>query len=165
MAKGWLDGIIESITGPLGVHTRPEGSAPPIQTSIQPMDDYFVLVARKPRKNDPSTAQIAQRQKYSDCDCLWKHRDKEQAAAWKVYIDTERKEERKGKDYYRPFMSDCLRFDLSAYLTGYLFAEWQLISVTNTSENLCITIKMGSSLDHNEPDFSADPSAGATLII
>lgn len=145
-----------TVAGTVGGHTSPRQPTKGLTLSFVPGEEYVILRAGSHRKLTPSEAQLAQRQKYQDCDCLWKARDPEQVAAWRNYIDATGRRQKTKLDYYRLFMSDCLQFNLVDYLEPYLFAEWQLISIEKSPEYWRVTVKCGSSIEDMEPVTETD---------
>lgn len=165
MAKATISGIITTVEGPAGSHVRPDAKTMGVQLSFSTGTGGAILTARKPRKNNPSSAQSLQRLAYSDCDCLWKLRDPQQVQAWTDYVTRAQRVQREGLDPYRLFMSDCLKFDLREYLERHLFAVWRLVNLARLPTAHRITIRMGSILDNIEPPATWEPwLPGARLI-
>lgn len=165
MAKGTINPVLWTVEGPAGAHTTPGAKVAGISLSFGSGWSFVTLRSRKPRKNEPSDAQKQQRTNYSDCDCLWKFRDRQQALAWTAYVKDSGLKKRLGLDEYRIFMKSCLDWDFVDYFEKYLFARWELVSVAEADGVLTICLRVGSSLDDTLTEQELSPFAyGARLI-
>lgn len=157
MAKGTLSPIIAGISGATGSHTSPIARTKACTISFAAEDGAVVLRSHRRTHPAPSATQSARRLSYSECDCLWKRRERNQADAWKIYIDSNGRRQSTGLDYYRLFMSDCLNWNLVAYLETHLMAIWQLIESSKDESTWHILVKCASTLDFDEPAIERDP--------
>jgi hypothetical protein len=165
MAKGTLGPALVNVSGPFGAQTRPEAKRNAQKVSIAEGNQCAVIKSRSNSKKPPSAAQKKQREKYSDCDCLWKNRDTAQKAQWEAYIGVGGLTAKPVTDSYRVFMSHCLKWDLVEYFRDYLFAEWEVLDVQFTPNYVLVIFNLGSTLDDPPDANEFDPELLLNRII
>lgn len=151
MAKVTPTKTILTNEGSFDVKTRPGAPASANALSLYQSPAGLVARKRSTSKKAPSEAQEAQRQKYRDCDCLWKARDEQQKQAWEDYYTQNDLKTKLHLDSYRVFMAQCLRFNLLEYLDEHLYAEWSTPFVIPMGGPFMILTGVISQLGESEP--------------